>query len=419
MTQPTHLPATVPASGGALTTTPGTQRITTRMADELLNVARSRERALAVQRRYRIGEYEFREADHAQIQRWARMLGMEAEEVVTEFQTVSAWIARAEHVNFDEQNVTTVAQFDFSFDEETYAQAKPLFITTVNAVHILEDDVACTREAMRAVIKIMMDKFGAETTANMKPYIVRFLSDVRDGSISPEELNAPDTNSRVDRNSSEPAVGDTVQDGITLAGYHIEKGARTFAAYARAMLADLGDGVKPYLKSWYMGVKYDPRATDFTGMDGAAMVESADIDALTAQEDTNAPSTDSSVERNSSEPATEPAVGDTVQDGRGTDATRDNPVSGQPSRCDGRRQLDSAGVPADGPAVDRVGGNLRLHSGDAKRYASGIATGAEFSERGSGIGNDGISVEPIAASQVDGAAEGGITKQRNLNPFHP
>ncbi len=321
MTQPTHLPATVPASGGALTTTPGTQRITTRMADELLNVARSRERALAVQRRYRIGEYEFREADHAQIQRWARMLGMEAEEVVTEFQTVSAWIARAEHVNFDEQNVTTVAQFDFSFDEETYAQAKPLFITTVNAVHILEDDVACTREAMRAVIKIMMDKFGAETTANMKPYIVRFLSDVRDGSISPEELNAPDTNSRVERNSSEPA--------------------------------------------------------------------------------------------------TEPAVGDTVQDGRGTDATRDNPVSGQPSRGDGRRQLDSAGVPADGPAVDRVGGNLRLHSGDAKRYASGIATGAEFSERGSGIGNDGISVEPIAASQVDGAAEGGITKQRNLNPFHP
>ena len=36
MTHPNHLPAVVPAWGGALTTTPGTQRIATRMADDLL-----------------------------------------------------------------------------------------------------------------------------------------------------------------------------------------------------------------------------------------------------------------------------------------------------------------------------------------------------------------------------------------------
>lgn len=71
-----------------------------------------------------------------------------------------------------------------------------------------------------------------------------------------------------------------LQAGITLAGYHIEKGARTFAAYARAMVADLGDAVKPYLKSWYMGVKYDPRAAAFEGMDSAADVESADVENL-------------------------------------------------------------------------------------------------------------------------------------------
>ena len=74
-----------------------------------------------------------------------------------------------------------------------------------------------------------------------------------------------------------------IQDGIALAGYHIEKGARTFAAYGRAMVADLGDVVKPYLKSWYMGVKYDPRAAAFDGMDSAAAVESADVDALQDQ----------------------------------------------------------------------------------------------------------------------------------------
>ena len=71
-----------------------------------------------------------------------------------------------------------------------------------------------------------------------------------------------------------------LMDGITLAGYHIEKGARTFAAYAKAMMDDLGDGVKPYLKSWYMGAKYDPRAAGFDGMSTAADVESADIEQI-------------------------------------------------------------------------------------------------------------------------------------------
>ncbi|WP_262525588.1 PLxRFG domain-containing protein [Agrobacterium tumefaciens] len=75
-----------------------------------------------------------------------------------------------------------------------------------------------------------------------------------------------------------------LQAGITLAGYHIEKGARTFAAYASAMLADLGEGARPYLKSWYMGVKYDPRAAAFDGMSSAADVEAADVNTFTGAE---------------------------------------------------------------------------------------------------------------------------------------
>ncbi len=55
-----------------------------------------------------------------------------------------------------------------------------------------------------------------------------------------------------------------LMDGITLAGYHIEQGARTFTAYAKAMIEDLGDGVKPYLKSWYMAISFDPRASSFS-----------------------------------------------------------------------------------------------------------------------------------------------------------
>jgi Na+-translocating ferredoxin:NAD+ oxidoreductase RnfG subunit len=67
-------------------------------------------------------------------------------------------------------------------------------------------------------------------------------------------------------------------DGVTLSGYHIEKGARTFSAYAKAMIADLGDKVIPYLKSWYMGVKFDPRAAEFSSeMDNEATVDKFDF----------------------------------------------------------------------------------------------------------------------------------------------
>lgn len=55
---------------------------------------------------------------------------------------------------------------------------------------------------------------------------------------------------------------EVMQAGITLAGWHIEKGARSFASFSKSMIEDLGENVKPYLKSWYMAVKYDPRTTE-------------------------------------------------------------------------------------------------------------------------------------------------------------
>ena len=69
-------------------------------------------------------------------------------------------------------------------------------------------------------------------------------------------------------------------DGITLAGFHIESGARLFSAFTKAMINDLGNGVKPYLKSWYLAVKYDPRAVGFFGMDDEAEVTAFDIESI-------------------------------------------------------------------------------------------------------------------------------------------
>ena len=73
---------------------------------------------------------------------------------------------------------------------------------------------------------------------------------------------------------------EVMQAGITLAGYHIERGARTFAAYAKAMIEDMGEAVRPYLKSWYLGAKFDPRTAGMEGLSTAAEVEAFDLDNL-------------------------------------------------------------------------------------------------------------------------------------------
>ena len=50
--------------------------------------------------------------------------------------------------------------------------------------------------------------------------------------------------------------------GTEMAAYHIEAGARRFADYARRMIADLGDAIRPYLKSFYNGARDLPEVQE-------------------------------------------------------------------------------------------------------------------------------------------------------------
>jgi predicted RNA methylase len=68
--------------------------------------------------------------------------------------------------------------------------------------------------------------------------------------------------------------------GTEMAVYHIEKGARKFKAYASAMIADLGDAIRPYLKSFYNAVRDMPEAEAaglIADMDSYDEVRSVDI----------------------------------------------------------------------------------------------------------------------------------------------
>lgn len=140
-----------------------------------------------------------------------------------------------------------------------------------------------------------------------------------------------------------------MQDGITLAGYHVERGARTFAAFARAMIADLGEAVRPYLKSWYMGVKYDPRAAGLDGLSSAAEVEAADVNAIGGEDagSMDAPG-GSALEDAPADPVSGTAPSGAAEQGTAGSGRADGQGDG---RASGERVGPRAGVGDGAPAV--------------------------------------------------------------------
>ena len=72
--------------------------------------------------------------------------------------------------------------------------------------------------------------------------------------------------------------------GTEMAAYHIEAGARKFADYARHMIDDLGDAIRPYLKSFYNGARDLPEvqeagyAEEMTPYDEVRTFDTANFD---------------------------------------------------------------------------------------------------------------------------------------------
>lgn len=72
--------------------------------------------------------------------------------------------------------------------------------------------------------------------------------------------------------------------GTEMAVYHLEKGSRKFAEYAKAMITDLGDSIRPYLKAFYNGARDLPEVsengfnTDMTSYDEVQKFDVANFD---------------------------------------------------------------------------------------------------------------------------------------------
>lgn len=63
-----------------------------------------------------------------------------------------------------------------------------------------------------------------------------------------------------------------VKAGFDLTGYYVETGLKSFSDYAQKMIEEYGHDVMPYLRSWYLSVRYYP-GVDPTGMDSATQVD--------------------------------------------------------------------------------------------------------------------------------------------------
>ncbi|WP_297533061.1 LPD38 domain-containing protein [Thalassolituus sp.] len=219
-----------------------------------------------------------------------------------------------------------------------------------------------------------------------------------------------------------------LQAGLTLAGYHIEKGARTFAAFAKAMTDDLGNVVKPYLKSWYMGVKYDPRAAEFEGLDSAGEVESADIETILEQgaEDALYPAgsseSDSSdradatteVEENISDERSGEGRQPAAQNGKGAGRGQyepDSPVDSRSSAPTGKRSSQPVSVKKSGlepspsrdtdhPRSDSAGTGRLLAEHQGPRESDGRPAKTGKVERPKKLGAASGNVSPGSSSQI-------------------
>lgn len=78
-------------------------------------------------------------------------------------------------------------------------------------------------------------------------------------------------------------------DEITIAGYHIERGVRKFADFARELIKEFGDGIRERLKPMYNYFRDIPEGRPYRDeMDHYDTVMAFDLDAITAEEEQSA-----------------------------------------------------------------------------------------------------------------------------------
>lgn len=182
-------------------------------------------------------------------------------------------------------------------------------------------------------------------------------------------------------------------DGMTIAGAYIESGVRSFSAYAKRMVEDLGPQVRPYLLSFWEAVRHYP-GLDTAGMTPAeesARLHSAGMAAPEASQEESGGRTEpldrAGEEALAGQPAdavSRPETGgdaghDVARGGRG-DLSGDQPARGERVPA-GRGLPDGAGKPSV-PAGRTESREADERGAEPERAAEPAAAGNERSTAG-------------------------------------
>lgn len=157
-------------------------------------------------------------------------------------------------------------------NKEAVADAQPVSLADINKVteqqpqagETEEDDIFSQAERIAAEVeRERLAKQEEKDEKKSNPSGNKLVTDERYAELR-ERLRKKLNNLNV---GIDPEI---LSIGIEMAVYHLEKGSRKFADYATAMIADLGDVVRPYLKAFYNGARDLPEvessdfATDLT-----------------------------------------------------------------------------------------------------------------------------------------------------------
>ena len=180
-----------------------------------------------------------------------------------------------------------------------------------------------------------------------------------------------------------------LQAGITLAVYHVEAGARSFGDYSKAMVNDLGDVVRPYLRAWYEAARYYP-GMDNEGMTPANLVEDATIE---TEENNNDTSSDGNLEQDSEAARTQDELGEESNESDGRPAKRNDGRSSQVNEQGGNVKQDNQRVPTDSTTADRESRNNSIYQQDGLFGSPESTARPDDSKRSSGTRDQGIQPE--------------------------
>jgi N12 class adenine-specific DNA methylase/2'-5' RNA ligase len=182
-----------------------------------------------------------------------------------------------------------------------------------------------------------------------------------------------------------------MQAGLQLAGYHIEAGARSFAAYSKAMIDDIGEAIRPYLRSFYEGVRHYP-GFESNGMDSAADIDKSQDTEYTEKIDRETPDvTDNDGGQREAKAADDSRrLGD--EGSEDVQGTQEQPPAESVSDPDGagddggvQRGMDTDSnrvqdKPAEGREPDRIGGEDEPGTHDSLGSNSGNVLGFQRSD---------------------------------------